>query len=121
MLTDFYVFLIYEDKCHNDFTEMDFLSLQLMEDGDLGETTQCAVRNVEEDPKAENEFVSHQSMEENLVQVLQWKTQNVIHNHAQVGIMKIFRKSTCVFSLQLLICCFDRKMSEFSSNLSYHI
>ena len=85
MLTDFYVYLIYEDKCHNDFTEMDFLSLQLMEAGNLGETTQRAVRNVEEDPKAENEFVSHQSMEENLVQVLLWKTQNVIHSHVQVG------------------------------------
>ena len=64
-----------------------FLSLQLMVHGDIGEPTQCAVRSVEEEPKAENEFVSHQSMEENLVQVLLWKTQNVIHSHVQVGLM----------------------------------
>ena len=100
MLSDFYVFLIYEDKCHNDFTEMYFLSLQLMEVGDLGEPTQCAVRNVEEDPKAENEFVSHQSMEEKLVQVLLWKTQNVIHSHVQVGtIHSISLKGCKIFAM----------------------
>ena len=67
MLTDFHTFLINEDKCHTDFTKMALLFIQSMVNGDLGERTQCAVRSVEEDPKAENELVSHQSMEENLV------------------------------------------------------
>ena len=50
---------------------MQFFFFQSMVDGDLGEHTQSVVRNVEEEPKAEDDPVSHQRMEENRVQVLQ--------------------------------------------------